>query len=62
MDLYSIKIYNDAVLAFNGIPCKRDSDGIVGLYDTVSETFKTNAMDTNTLVAGPVASYLPQGN
>ena len=62
MDLYSIKIYNDSVLAFNGIPCKRDSDGVVGLYDTVSDTFKTNAEGTNALVAGPVFSYLPQTN
>ncbi len=60
MDLYSVKIYNNNALMFNGIPCRRNSDNVVGIYDTVSQTFKTNAAGTNSLTAGPVASYLPQ--
>jgi hypothetical protein len=63
MDLYSLKIYNDNTLRFDGIPCKRKSDNVVGLYDVVSNTFKTNVSGTNTLVAGPVIeAYLPSGN
>ena len=54
MDLYNIKIYNHGELAFNGIPARRDSDSAVGLYDTVSNTFKTNASGSAALTAGPV--------
>jgi hypothetical protein len=63
MDLYSIKIYNDNVLRFDGIPCKRKSDNVVGIYDIISNSFKTNVSGTNALVAGPVLdTYLPSGN
>ncbi len=41
----------DMALAFHGIPCVRDSDGEVGLYDTVSETFLVNT-GTGTFTAG----------
>lgn len=37
--LYSIEIVDK----FNGIPCYRKSDNEIGLYDTVSGTFFTNA-------------------
>jgi len=48
-------------LLFNGIPVRRDSDGILGMYDLVSGAFFTNA-GTGEFSAGPVFSYLPQGN
>lgn len=54
MDLYSIRIYNNGTLAFNGIPVKRVSDSAVGIYDTVSNSFKTAASGTTALSAGPV--------
>ena len=38
---------------FNGIPAKRNSDNVVGMYDTVSKTFFTNA-ETGSFIAGPV--------
>ncbi|MBP9999436.1 MAG: hypothetical protein KBT14_01930, partial [Proteobacteria bacterium] len=38
----------------NFIPAKRDSDGEVGMYDTVSGTFFTNS-GTGEFIAGPVA-------
>ena len=44
------------------IPARRNSDNVVGMYDTVSNTFKTNA-GTGTFTAGPDVSnavYIPQ--
>lgn len=49
----------NGVTLYDYIPCRRDSDNVVGFYDTVSQTFKTNG-GNGTLTAGPVASYLPQ--
>lgn len=45
--LYSFEI----VGKFNGIPCYRKADGVIGMYDTVSETFFTNA-GTGTFLKG----------
>ena len=39
-------------LAFNGIPARRNSDGVLGMYDTITGTFFTNA-GTGTFIAGP---------
>lgn len=41
--LFSVTFLRNGVPVFNGIPCKRDQDGAIGLYDTVSETFKGNS-------------------
>ena len=41
------------------IPCKRNSDGAPGFYDTVSGNFLTGG-GTGTLTAGPLANFLPQ--
>ena len=54
-------ITDNGSLVFNGIPARRDSDGELGMYDTVSNTFFTNS-GTGEFIAGPVFSYLPQGN
>ena len=40
-------------LLYDYIPAKRNSDNVVGMWDTVSGTFKTNA-GTGTFGAGPV--------
>ena len=50
--LFYMKIYDDNVLWRNFVPAKRDSDGVIGLYDTVTYTFFTNA-GSGTFVAGP---------
>ena len=47
------KIYNDGTLVRNFIPAKRNSDGAIGMYDTVNDRFYTNA-GTGTFTAGPV--------
>ena len=52
MDLYRIKIYNNDILVFDGIPARRSSDSEIGLYDTVSRTFKPKASGGNALTAG----------
>ena len=53
MRIYYYRVYMDGNLVFNGIPARRDSDNVVGLYDSVSNTFLTNS-GTGTLIAGPV--------
>lgn len=46
------KIYSfEIVDKFNGIPCYRKSDGVAGLYDTISSSFFTNA-GTGTFTVG----------
>lgn len=49
--IYYCKIIIDGVLAFNGIPAKNSSD-VIGMYDTVTGNFLTNA-GTGDFVAGP---------
>jgi len=40
--LYALKMYTDGVLVRDFVPVRRNSDGIYGLYDNVSETFFEN--------------------
>lgn len=40
--LYSLTIKKDGVLVRNFIPCYRNSDNVIGLYDVVTNTFFTN--------------------
>ena len=35
---------------------RRNSDGLIGLWDTVSQTFKTSVNGTNPLIAGPAGN------
>lgn len=54
----SAKVYSfEIVNKFNGIPCRRKSDNVLGFYDTISKTFFTNA-GTGTFTAGP-SVYVP---
>ncbi|MBR6838038.1 MAG: hypothetical protein IKM94_00510, partial [Alphaproteobacteria bacterium] len=50
--IYFFKIYNNGTLVLDLIPAK-NSSGVVGMYDTVSGAFFTNA-GTGTFTAGPV--------
>ena len=61
-------IYDNGVLVNNLVPVRRDSDNVVGMYDTISGRFFTNS-GTGEFIAGPVGGavvgsvvYLPQGN
>lgn len=40
--IYSCKIYSSSTLVRNMIPCYRKSDGTIGMYDIVNNTFYTN--------------------
>ena len=40
--VYYIKIYEDGVLVHNFLPVKRNTDNVVGIYDTVAGRFFTN--------------------
>ncbi|MBP5794934.1 MAG: hypothetical protein J6W41_02870, partial [Alphaproteobacteria bacterium] len=48
------KWYRNDELIHEYIPAKRNSDGVIGLYDTVNNRFYTNA-GTGTFIAGQVA-------
>ena len=61
LKMYYVKIWDNNSLVRNMLAARRDSDGKLGMYDTVSNTFFTNS-GTGEFIAGPVASYLPQGN
>ena len=40
--IYNCKIYENNVLVRNMVPCYRNCDNIVGMYDTVNNVFYTN--------------------
>lgn len=50
MRLYSCKIYDNAQLVREYVPC-RNPDGVIGLYDVVNQEFVTNA-GTGSFIAG----------
>ena len=59
--IYYFSLYNGGTLVRDMIPARRNSDGELGMYDTVSGTFFTNA-GNGTFIAGPELSsniYLP---
>lgn len=57
-DLYYVKIYDNNVLIFDGIPVRRNSDGEIGLFDRVDNTFYMNDLGGGSFgfVAGPDVS------
>lgn len=50
--LSSFEIHDNGAQVRNFVPCKRDSDGAFGLYDTIGGTFYGNS-GTGEFVAGP---------
>ena len=57
--IYKLQITDGTELVRNFIPARRNSDGEIGMYDTVTNTFFTNA-GTGEFIAGPIV-YLPTG-
>lgn len=55
--VYDYKIILNDEVVLHLIPVKRRSDGVLGMYDTVSGTFKTNA-GTGTFTAGKVIGHV----
>ena len=45
MRLFRVKRYVDGVLYRDLIPCRRDSDGVYGLYDIVQNSFHTSSTE-----------------
>jgi len=58
--LFYFKAYQNDTLVRDYIPARRDSDGVLGMYDLVSGTFFTNS-GTGNFIAGPMI-YMPSGN
>lgn len=56
MALYSCKIYSEDTPVRDFVPAVRDSDGAVGLYDTVSDVFFTNR-GTGAFTSGTVNRF-----
>lgn len=50
---YSFQIADGNVVKFNGVPCIRKADNVVGMYDFATKKFFTN-QGTGDFVAGPV--------
>lgn len=50
--IYYFRLYKNGKIAFDGIPCYRKSDDVIGLYDLVSKQFYTN-QGTGTFTKGP---------
>ena len=50
--VYYFRLYKNGKIAFDGIPCYRKSDDVIGLYDLVSKQFYTN-QGTGTFTKGP---------
>ncbi len=61
--IYAFSATCNGTVCMNLIPAKRTSDNAIGMYDTVSNTFRENA-GTGNFTAGPVSSafnlYIPQ--
>lgn len=51
-NIYAYKMWDDGILVRNFIPCRRNSDNAIGMYDTVTNTFFTNA-GRGEFIAGP---------
>lgn len=49
--IYYFTLYDNGILIQNLIPARRNSDSVLGMYDTVTDTFLTNA-GTGTFTAG----------
>lgn len=56
--VYSVKIWNGSTLVRSFIPVKRNSDNVLGMYDTVNDVFYINA-GTGTFIAGNELSGTP---
>jgi len=53
LSMGATKIYQARDLVGDFIPARRNSDGVLGMYDTVTQTFLTNG-GTGDFIAGPV--------
>ena len=59
--VYSFKAKKNGILIADYIPAKRKSDNVIGMYDTVTQTFFTNAGTGDFIAGAPVEPELPAG-
>ncbi len=60
--IYNFKLSENTSIVHDYVPAQRDSDGTLGMYDIVTNTFLTNSGNGN-FIAGPVQNlYLPSNN
>ena len=52
ISLRYFKFWEDGILIADYVPCYRKSDGVIGMYDLVTNTFKSNANNTGTFTKG----------
>lgn len=57
--LYYLKWYEGDTLEMNLVPAKRNSDSVVGLYDTIGNTFLSSEVSGVNFVAGPAVVPTP---
>ena len=53
--IWYVKIWTGNMLVRDFVPVRRNSDGVLGMYDTVTNAFFTNA-GTGTFIAGPAVA------
>ena len=58
--IYYGKIYNNNVLAFNGVPVRRNSDNVCGMYDTITGQFFKSATSTNFTCPSTAVTVTPE--
>lgn len=54
--MYHIRVWKNDILALDYVPAIRNSDGEVGFYDKVTDTFVTKAYTEGSLLAGPIST------
>ena len=59
--IYGCQFSEETKIIRNLIPAKRNSDNVIGMYDTVNETFYENS-GTGTFTAGAVLNNIPKIN
>ena len=52
LKVFSFQLYENETLALDFVPCYRISDGVIGMYDLVSQAFCTNADTSTTFTKG----------
>lgn len=57
--IYSVELYEGDEALLNLVPCRRDSDKVVGMYDFVSRTFMEYYDDTN-VYGGPTVDNISE--
>ena len=58
--IFSYEIVQDGIKVLSLIPCRRNSDNVLGMYDTVTDTFLTNKGTGNFTAGADVTAPTPE--